>query len=123
MIDEKFGRDKGLEVGDTFTTGTASGRKIDYTVRGTFYDRADFYGDFVASDVNAAAYGEGDTVQQVLVNLDDGADVEAVRADLDRALAQLPDGRDQGPGASSRTSSRSRSTSCSGWSTRCCPWR
>ncbi len=98
VIDEKFGRDKGLEVGDTFVTGTASGRRIDYTVRGTFYDRADFYGEFVASDVNAAAYGEGDTVQQVLVNLDDGANVEAVRADLDRALASFPtvETKDQG---------------------------
>ncbi len=98
VIDEKFGRDKGLDVGDTFTTGTASGRRIDYTVRGTFYDRADFYGDFVGSDVNAAAYGEGETVQQVLVNLDDGADVDAVRADLDRALTSFPtvETKDQG---------------------------
>jgi putative ABC transport system permease protein len=87
VIDEKFGRRKGLEVGDHFTTGTASGRNIVYTVRGTFYDRADFNGDFVASDVNAAAYGEGQTVQQVLLKLRDGADVAAVRRHLDGALA------------------------------------
>jgi putative ABC transport system permease protein len=86
VIDEKFGREKGLKVGDKFPTETASGRTIVYTVRGTFYDRADFNGDFVASDVNAAAYGEGDSVQSVLLKLEDGADVGAVRRDLDRVL-------------------------------------
>ena len=58
VIDEKWGREKGFAVGDKFTAGTASGREIEYTVRGTFFDDADFNGDYVASDVNAADYGE-----------------------------------------------------------------
>jgi putative ABC transport system permease protein len=83
LIDEKFGRKQGLEVGDRFTTGTASGKEIRYTVRGTFVDRADFQGDYVASDVNAAAYGEGANASQLLVKLQKGADVAAVRKRLD----------------------------------------
>lgn len=78
--------EQGLEVGDRFTTGTSSGRKIRYTVRGTFVDRADFQGDYVASDVNAAAYGEGNNASQVLVKLEKGAEVAAVRKRLDRVV-------------------------------------
>ena len=85
-IDEKWGRGEGLDVGDKFTTGTASGRKIEYTVRGTFFDDADFNGDYVASDVNAADYAEENSVTQVLLKLDDGADVDVVRAEVDDAI-------------------------------------
>ena len=46
-------------------------------------DRGDFNGDYVASDVTAAAYGEPNSVQQVLLKLDDGADPGAVRKQID----------------------------------------
>ena len=88
VIDEKWGRGEGLEVGDSFTTGTASGRKIRYRVRGTFFDDADFNGDYVASDVNAKDYGEKDSVTQVLVKLDEGADEGAVKERLDAAVGK-----------------------------------
>ncbi len=87
VIDEKWGRKKGFGVGDTFTAGTASGRKIKYTVRGTFFDDADFNGDYVASDVNAADYGEETTATQVLVKLDDGADAGAVKDELNTVVS------------------------------------
>ncbi len=87
VIDEKWGRDKGLEVGEDFKAETSSGRTLTYRVRGTFVDRADFNGDYVASDVTAAAYGERNSLQQVLLKLDDGADVEAVRTDIDTLVA------------------------------------
>ena len=87
VIDEKWGREKGFGVGDTFTAGTASGRKIKYTVRGTFFDDADFNGDYVASDVNAADYGEETTATQVLVKLDDGADAGAVKDELNTVVS------------------------------------
>ena len=83
VIDEKWGREKGLALGDGFTTQTASGQTLTYTVRGTFVDRGDFNGDYVASDVTAAAYGEPNSVQQVLLKLDDGADPGAVRKQID----------------------------------------
>ena len=86
VIDEKWGREKGLAVGDTFRSATASGRRIEYTVRGTFFDDADFNGDYVASDVNAAAYGEPDGVAQVLIELEDGADGAAVREEIDAVV-------------------------------------
>ena len=83
VIDEKWGREKGLALGDGFKTQTASGQTLTYTVRGTFVDRGDFNGDYVASDVTAAAYGEPNSVQQVLLKLDDGADPGAVRKQID----------------------------------------
>ncbi len=83
VIDEKWGREKGLEVGEDFKTETSSDKTLTYTVRGTFVDRADFNGDYVASDVTAAAYGEPNSLQQVLLALEDGADTGAVRKDID----------------------------------------
>jgi putative ABC transport system permease protein len=83
VIDEKWGREKGLEVGERFKTQTSSGKTLTYTVRGSFVDRADFNGDFVASDVTAAAYGEPNSVSQVLLTLEEGADTGAVREDID----------------------------------------
>jgi putative ABC transport system permease protein len=86
LLDEQWASDRGLAVGDTFESRTASGRTITYTVDGTFVDRADFNGDYVASDVNAAAYGEPDSIAQVLVNVDESADVGVVQGRID-ALA------------------------------------
>nr|MDQ4041951.1 FtsX-like permease family protein [Actinomycetota bacterium] len=59
---------------------------LTYAVRGLFMDRADFSGDYVASDVNAAAYGERDTLTQVLVDVAQRADVDAVKGEIDAAL-------------------------------------
>ncbi len=87
VIDEKWGREKGLSVGDDFKAETSSGKTLSYTVRGTFVDRADFNGDYVASDVTAAAYGEPNSLQQVLLSLEDGADTGAVRKDIDALVA------------------------------------
>jgi putative ABC transport system permease protein len=83
VIDEEWGREKGLDVGEDFKAETSSGKTLTYTVRGTFVDRADFNGDYVASDVTAAAYGEPNSLQQVLLSLEDGADTGAVRKDID----------------------------------------
>jgi putative ABC transport system permease protein len=87
VIDEKWGREKGLEVGEQFKAETSSGQTLTYTVSGTFVDRADFNGDYVASDVTAAAYGEPNSLQQVLLSLDDGADTGAVRKDIDALVS------------------------------------
>ncbi len=87
VVDEKWAGDQGLGVGDTFTATTASGRKIDYTVRGTFKDNANFFGDYVASDVNAAAYGEGDNTTNVFIKLAPGADAAAVRSQIEGIVA------------------------------------
>ncbi len=88
VIDEKWGRGEGLDVGDSFTTGTASGRKIRYRVRGTFFDDADFNGDYVASDVNAKDYGEENSITQVLVRLDEGADPGEVKQRLEATVGE-----------------------------------
>ncbi len=88
MIDEKWGEKNGFALGDTFSATTASGKVLDYTVTGTFEDTTDFIGDYAASDINAAAFGEGDSVTNVFLNLTPDADVTAVRADIDELLEQ-----------------------------------
>ena len=66
VIDEKWGTDNDLGVGDTFDAKTASGRTLTYTVTGTFTDNTDFIGDYAASDVNAAAYNEARNTTNML---------------------------------------------------------
>ena len=60
--------------------------KIDYTVTGTFKDNTDFFGDYVASDANAAAYGEGQNTSNVFIRLADGADEAATREQIEAAV-------------------------------------
>ena len=90
-VDENWADDEGFAVGDTFLATTASGKRIEYTVRGTFKDNADFSGNYVASDVNAAAYGEGTNATNVFLRLEPGADADQVREDLEAMLkARFP---------------------------------
>jgi putative ABC transport system permease protein len=86
VIDEKWGSDHGLAVGDSFSVKTASGKVLDYNVTGNFTDNTDFIGDYAASDVNAATFGEADGVTNVFLNLTPGADATAVRAQIDDVL-------------------------------------
>jgi putative ABC transport system permease protein len=86
-VDEGFAEKKGIDVGDTFEVKTASGERIEYTVTGTFNDQVDFIGDYAASDVNAEAFGERDSVTNHFITLEDGADAQAVRAEIDDRLA------------------------------------
>ncbi|MBA3476110.1 MAG: FtsX-like permease family protein [Actinobacteria bacterium] len=83
VLDEKHADEEGLEVGDAFPVITASGEKLTYTVTGTFEDKTDFIGDYAASDANAEAYGEGLTATNVLIDLDDDADADKVRGEIE----------------------------------------
>ena len=85
-VDEGFAEKRGIGVGDTFQVKTASGETIEYTVRGTFTDQVDFIGDYAASDVNAEAFGERNSVTNHFITLEEGADAEAVRAAIDERL-------------------------------------
>jgi putative ABC transport system permease protein len=86
VVDEGWADDNGLGIGDTFEALTASGETLTYNVQGTFKDTTDFIGDYAASDVNARAFGEGNSVTNVYVNFDEGADAGTVRDDIDAAL-------------------------------------
>jgi len=86
VVDEGWGSKNDLDVGDTFVTTTASGEKLNYTVRGTFTDNADFFGNYVASGVNAAAYGEGENATNLFIKLAQSADVGAVHGRIDEVL-------------------------------------
>ncbi len=86
-IDAKWGRENGIGLGDTFEATTSSGEKINYTVRGTFKDDADFAGNYIASDANAEAYGDGDSVTNFLLAYEPDADPDAVRDEVTGALS------------------------------------
>ena len=88
VLDTGFASDNNLSVGDTFTELTPSGRKLDYTVTGTFKDNTDFIGDFAASSANAAAYDEASSATNVVVGLAPGADLASVRSEIDGAIAK-----------------------------------
>jgi len=86
VVDENWADERGLAPGDSFVSTTAARRKITYTVRGTFTDNADFFGDYLASDVNAGAYGEGENATNVFVRLAPGAEPSAVQERIDGLL-------------------------------------
>jgi putative ABC transport system permease protein len=86
VADEGWADENDLEVGDTFVATTASGKKVAYTVRGSFTDNADFFGNYIASDANATAYGEGENSTNLFVKLAPGADLNAVHAEIDEVL-------------------------------------
>jgi putative ABC transport system permease protein len=65
---------------------TPSGKKLAYTVTGTFKDNTDFFGDYVASSVNAPAYDEGANTTNVFIKLAPGADVAATRAQIEEIV-------------------------------------
>ncbi len=88
VIDEKWGAENGIGVGEEFEVRTATGEEITYTVSGSFTDDVDFIGDYAASDANAQAYGEGTTATQILVNFASGADTATVRAEVDTLLEE-----------------------------------
>jgi len=90
VLDEGFADKEDLKVGDTFGVLTASGKTIDYTVTGTFTDNSDFFGDFAISDANAAAFGEGQTITNVLVKVA-GDQTGAVQQRIDTVIkTQFP---------------------------------
>ncbi len=83
FVDEGWAEDNDIGVGDSFAVTTPSGRKLEYAVTGTFKDNTDFFGDYVASGQDAAAYGEADNVTNVFITLADDADGDAVRGEIE----------------------------------------
>jgi putative ABC transport system permease protein len=83
VVDANWADDHAFEAGSTFPVLTASGQTLEYTVTGTFEDKTDFIGNYAASDANAAAYNEADTLTNVLIDIDDGADQDAVRSEIE----------------------------------------
>ncbi len=87
VIDDKWGADNGIAVGDQFKARTASGEEIEYSAIGSINDQTDFIGAYAASDANAEAYGEGRNATNILVNFTDDADTDAVRDEIDELIA------------------------------------
>jgi putative ABC transport system permease protein len=86
VVDEKWADDNGIRVGDSFVATTASGKRINYTVRGSITDNANFFGNYIASDANAVAYDERENATNLFVKLAPGADIGAAHDQLDAVL-------------------------------------
>jgi putative ABC transport system permease protein len=89
--DKNWAEDHDIEVGDVIRVTTPRGRQVALTVRGTFKDRVDFGGAFVAP----LATVERDFGQRkdgfTLIKLTDGADGEKVRRGVENLLdARFP---------------------------------
>jgi putative ABC transport system permease protein len=86
IIDQAWGTDNDIGVGDTLSITTPTGREVEYTVRGEIRDSADIYGDFV---ITRQAIEEDFRTRQegmILVNYAEGADPEVVRAAVEKAV-------------------------------------
>jgi putative ABC transport system permease protein len=86
VVDEGWADDRGIGVGDAFEVETVNAEKLTYTVRGTFEDSTDFFGDYFASDANAASYGEGENVSNVFIRFADDADEGAARDQIEEGI-------------------------------------
>jgi putative ABC transport system permease protein len=86
LLDEGFAGDEGFEVGDTMRVTTPAGKRVTYEVRGTIKDRTDFFGEYAIR--NSTIEEDFDTRKDalVLVNLEEGANADAVAASIDRLL-------------------------------------
>src|SRR5829696_666898 len=90
VVDDEFATAHGLSVGGSVTMATQRGGEREYRVVG-IYQRSELVSGLVISDEESAAGFRTAQVNQGFVKLEPGADVTAVRAELDRLLADNPD--------------------------------
>jgi putative ABC transport system permease protein len=86
LIDQAWATDNDVDVGDTLTVTTPTGRHATYTVRGKLNDTADLWGDFVLTQ---RALEDDFHVRQdgmILLNYAAGADPDAVRREVEAAI-------------------------------------
>ena len=86
LVDQAWGTDNDIDVGDKLTVTTPTGREVVYDVRGEIRDSADIYGDFVITRESI----EDDFRQRqdgmILLTFDEGADPDAVQAEVERIV-------------------------------------
>jgi putative ABC transport system permease protein len=90
VVDDAWAKDHGIRVGGTMRVTTPTAKRLVLRVRGSFKDRLDFGGDYIVpAQTVRADYGVKED-QFVLVKLRRGADEDAVRKGVDRALTSFP---------------------------------
>ncbi len=86
ILDEGFAEAEGFDVGDRMRVLTPTGKRVSYTVRGTFKDRTDFFGDYAIRNSTLAQDFDSNKDALVLVKLEDGANADAVSRSIDGLL-------------------------------------
>jgi putative ABC transport system permease protein len=86
LVDQAWAGDNDVDVGDTLSVTTPTGRKATYTVRGKLNDTADLWGDFVLTQ--EALEDDFHVRQQgmILVSYAPGADPDAIRRAVDTTI-------------------------------------
>ena len=88
VVDEAWGTSKGVEVGDSISALTPSGRRVSYDVVGSVEDSADLLGNFVVTQAALERdFGERRD-SFTLATLAGGADADAVERRVDALVKQ-----------------------------------
>ncbi|HEY2947850.1 MAG TPA: ABC transporter permease, partial [Micromonosporaceae bacterium] len=90
VVDDEFATAHNLSVGGTLTMATQRGGQRDYTVVGIYQKNQLANGPVISLEESADAFRTGQ-LNQGFVRLAPGADVGAVRAELDRLVADNPE--------------------------------
>jgi putative ABC transport system permease protein len=96
-ISEEFADDSGLAVGSSIPMTWVDGTTTDHLVTAVYHDRMTF-GDVIVSADSLAAHVAQDNVTVVLVDVADGASLDAVKADVAALAARFgaPEPMDRG---------------------------
>ena len=86
LIDQAWGTDNDIGIGDKLTVTTPTGREVVYSVRGEIRDTADLYGDFVITRESIEKDFRQRQDGMILIGFDDAADPDAVRAEVERIV-------------------------------------
>ena len=86
LLDQAWGTDNDIGVGDKLTVTTPTGREVVYSVRGEIRDTADLYGDFVITRESIEKDFRQRQDGMILIGFDDAADPDAVRAEVERIV-------------------------------------
>jgi putative ABC transport system permease protein len=86
VIDDAWGKGKGIEVGDTLHVLTPADKRAGFVVRGRVKDNADLLGDFVVTQAALASRFQATQDSLDLIKVAPGADAAAVHARISRLI-------------------------------------
>jgi putative ABC transport system permease protein len=86
VIDQAWGTDNDVDVGDALSLTTPTGRQVTFTVTGSITDSADIYGDFLITQEAMEADFRQRQEGMVLLKYAGGADQEAVRREVETVV-------------------------------------
>jgi putative ABC transport system permease protein len=90
IVKADWAKSNGLQVGDTAKVTTRTGRRVDYTIIGTYDDKVGFLGDFVITNTSMQRDWDVNTAMLILVGGEPGTDGAQLEATAKAALREFP---------------------------------